>query len=176
MGLDITAHKKVELVETLTLKELHAQENKGDEHPLRERRDHTFLYQPAFKDQSDGLKEGFYKVEGKDLCFRAGSYSGYNTWRRHLSQMVCGKDPSAVWEGQVHPAAFEELIHFSDCEGFIGPKTSAKLAKDFDEWRSGAKLYAETLDRELAGWFLALYEEWSQAFHLAAETGVVEFH
>jgi hypothetical protein len=173
MGLDITAYKKAVLVEPLSLKQ---RREAQDAHPLDASHEHTFLYQDGFEKQRDGFKDGFYKVEGKDFRFRAGSYSGYNAWRRQLCEMVCGKEPSDVWDGKVEPPAFGELIHFSDCEGFIGPKTSAKLAKDFDEWRDGAKLYAQTLSVDERQWFLALYDEWSQAFHLAAETGVVAFH
>ena len=35
---------------------------------------------------------------------------------------------------------FVELLNFSDCEGFIGPKTSAKLHADFLEWDEKAKV------------------------------------
>ncbi len=70
--------------------------------------------------------------------------------------------------------AFRELIHFSDCEGFIGPKTSAKLAADFAAWRDSAAAMAAQIDQ--GRWHLEKYNEWARAFETAAKGGVVKFH
>jgi hypothetical protein len=82
------------------------------------------------EERLDGYAQGVYRVEGESMGFRAGSYSGYNWWRRHLSLMALGEEPEDVW---AEPPMYEgrpfvELIDFSDCEGCIGPRTSRKLA------------------------------------------------
>ncbi len=56
----------------------------------------------------------------------------------------------------------------------IGAQTSAILAQEFAEWRSGAAQFAATL---LNGdYWLSLYDEWAKAFKLAAGSGAVVFH
>lgn len=120
-------------------------------------------------DRSDGLKRGMYKATCGD-AFRAGSYSGYNAWRNQLSLLMLGVPATVVWDNYdaYKDKPFWELIHYSDCEGFIGPQTSAKLAKDFEEHRD--KLASADED------FIQRYEYWMNAFKAAAEhNGVVCF-
>ena len=83
--------------------------------------------------------------------------------------MAPGHKPEDVWEGRLHPEAFEELIHFSDCEGTIGPKTSAKLAKDFADWRDRAEKHTPE------EYFFAKYCDFQKAFEIAARGGAVKF-
>ena len=61
------------------------------------------------------------------------------------------------------------MINFSDCEGVIGPKTSAKLAKDFAEFQAQADAHPDD-------WFRDLYTTWRRAFELASDDGAVGFH
>lgn len=157
MGLDITAYEHVTFVQS------HAPQ--ATFHGL------VHLYpNPDFVARADGLADGRYRVEGEQHAFRAGSYSGYNEWRRLLASLV-GVQCQDVWNaGEAEPAfPFKDLINFSDCEGFIGPKTSAKLACDFKRWHERASSHADT-------YWQKKYEEWMRAFHIAAGKGVVKFH
>jgi hypothetical protein len=136
---------------------------------------------PHFPERADGLdSKSCYSYEESE-GFRAGSYSGYNHWRETLAQIagypaiederhgVVTKrhDKGAYVAGN---GPFFELIWFSDCEGIIGPKTSAKLAKDFATFSDAVA--ASATDE----WFKEKYAEWKTAFETAAQNGAVRFH
>ena len=151
----------------------------------------VFLYpNDSFLDQSEGIKGGEYISEGIQGSFRAGSYSGYSSWRRTLAKMI-GWEIEDLWQ---HVGTlvqrnenlndvlnesdelkvdipFVELLNFSDCEGFIGPKTSAKLHADFLEWDEKAKVS----DPFKGGYFYETYKEWTEAFKVASDGGCVIF-
>ena len=151
----------------------------------------VFLYpNDSLLDQSEGIKNGEYISEGIQGSFRAGSYSGYSNWRRTLSKMI-GWEIENLW---LHVGTlvqrnenlndvlnesdelkvdipFVELLNFSDCEGFIGPKTSAKLHADFLEWDEKAKVS----DPFKGGYFYETYKEWTEAFKVASDGGCVIF-
>jgi hypothetical protein len=154
----------------------------------------VYLYpNDSLLDQSEGIQSGEYACEGVQDSFRAGSYSGYSNWRRTLAKMI-GWDIEDLWrnvETLVQrnenlndvlnendrlsvDIPFVELIHFSDCEGFIGPKTSTKLYLDFLEWDEKAK----TVDPFVAndcGYFYETYQRWTEAFKVASDGGCVVF-
>lgn len=151
----------------------------------------VFLYpNDSLLDQSEGIKGGEYVFEGIQGSFRAGSYSGYSSWRRTLAKMI-GWEIEDLWQ---HVGTlvqrnenlndvlnesdelkvdipFVELLNFSDCEGFIGPKTSAKLYLDFLEWDEKAKVS----DPFKGGYFYETYQEWTEAFKVASDGGCVIF-
>ncbi|MBS1722696.1 MAG: hypothetical protein JSS66_06755 [Armatimonadetes bacterium] len=167
MGLDISYYQKVEYVRP------HNEDHEYDYNTQ------TSIYvNKDFAERADGLKTGVYNVTGEQDGFRAGSYGGYNAWRRQLAAMV-GVTPEQIWEGEVQPeqVPFYELINFSDCEGVIGPKTSLKLAKDFIQYESKVEPFVHTLEdwyeREH---FVARYADWKRAFETAAGEGAVCFH
>jgi hypothetical protein len=146
-----------------------------DLHPT-DREDDSNLYVNSqdFPLQADGLETGHYLATSL-YDFWGGSYSGYNWWRNRLSETMLGVCAEQVWES---PDAFKgkpfvELIHFTDCDGVIGPKTSAKLAADFEE-HLGKLPNSESEDDT---GFRKKYEQWLSAFRLAAQVnGVVRFH
>ncbi len=131
--------------------------------------------------------------------FRAGSYSGYNHFRDLLCRSAIGVHAAELWENI--PAylgkPFLGLIVFSDCEGFIGPKISAILHKEFVENRerciSNIKDYPDLcketgdigfetefnitfdLDQHTIDWFIQVYDDFTRAFELAKDGGVVRF-
>ena len=150
----------------------------------------VFLYpNDSLLDQSEGIKNGEYISEGIQGSFRAGSYSGYGSWRRILAEMI-GWEIEDLWrsvETLVQrnenlndvlnendrfsvDIPFVELLHFSDCEGFIGPKTSAKLHSDFLEWNENAKNFDSQ-----NSYFYEKYQEWTEAFKVASDGGCVIF-
>ena len=151
----------------------------------------VFLYpNDSLLDQSEGIKNGEYISEGIQGSFRAGSYSGYSSWRRTLAKMI-GWEIEDLWQhvgtlvqrnenlNNVLSESdelkvdipFVELLNFSDCEGFIGPKTSAKLHADFLEWDEKAKVS----DPFKGGYFYETYKEWTEAFKVASDGGCVIF-
>jgi hypothetical protein len=164
-------------------------DDEAEDEKLFEADDVMYVYaNDDFPDQAEGYADGFYRIHGESFGFRAGSYSGYNAWRRHLCLMALDREPEDVWADPEHFAGrpFVELINFSDCEGLIGPKTSAKLARDFAAFAERAEQYVNEHSRpdksgkgddedEVGPWFLESYREWRQAFELAADDGLVRF-
>jgi hypothetical protein len=138
-----------------------------------------FLYQndTAHMSRLSGMKQGLYEYteQSERHHFRAGSYSGYNWWRQQLCQFAHGVEPQEVWQ---HPRRyrgkpFVELIDFTDCDGRIGTKVAAKLAGDFRDHRKPAADFATTLGE--GNYWFEVYEEFAQAFDLAAQDGALEF-
>lgn len=131
----------------------------------------TFAYiNPDFPGQADDVKEGYYVSCGDSLYFRAGSYSGYNEWRRWLAGLV-GTTPEKVW-GDKPQIPFYELIDFADNEGTIGPAVSAKLRDDFLNNLEKAR-NDETAKNE--PYYFQKYICWLNAFTIAAQDGMVMF-
>jgi hypothetical protein len=116
----------------------------------------------------------------EDTSFRAGSYSGYNWWREQLCRFALECEPGELWSDPEAYAGkpFVEMINFSDCEGAIGPRTSAKLAGDFRDHEARVAGWAEThIDtEENRAYFVELYGEWKRGFELAAQDGFLLFH
>lgn len=106
-----------------------------------------------FEARGDGIAHGWY--ECKKIAPSAGtihwSYGGYSWWREQLARFAhpdlhipeggtgyAKTHPysTAIWANPAMTGAFVELISFSDCEGFIGPKTCAKLYRDFKAYET----------------------------------------
>lgn len=169
MGLDITAYGNVALLETMESTDDY------DEKYWNSDEDSNTDYVWATKDrgQHDNIVEhGVYRYE-QEFDFRAGSYSGYNEWRNHLSRLMLKVDAETVWHNSesYKGKPFYELINFSDCEGIIGPETSKKLAADF-----AAHQPIANDEPAFDGWFTEKYNNWRQAFELASNNGYVKFH
>ena len=134
--------------------------------------EHVRIYaNDDFPERADGMTSGYYVGESNG-GFRAGSYGGYNRWRSELCVAALGCAPIDIWNGDVTEGPFYELINFSDCEGVIGPKTSAKLAKDFADWEDkiGAMVDGDV------DYFMEKFRDWKMAFEAAAGSGAVCFH
>src|SRR6185369_8640605 len=81
----------------------------------------NFHRNPHYPERADGVTEGaIYSYADRD-GFRAGSYSGYNAWRRQLAKLAGWGSDDDCWNSGDKPGPFKELICFSDCEGVIGP-------------------------------------------------------
>jgi hypothetical protein len=162
MGLDIYAYRQIRRVECTS-----AEDECAHEH---------LWVNPEFPAQADSIEGGCYKVE-EHFHFRAGSYGGYNAWRERLSRLSHGMEPQLIWDNSqdFEGASFVELINFSDCEGVIGPETSAKLAKDFAAWDQHANSASDDEFGTSDDWFYRLYQSWRRAFEMAADHGAVQF-
>lgn len=181
MGLDVSAYREIAKLDALF---------DWDGEPVNPTtrepfEDYLRIYVSSdFPDQADDLEDKAvysYKESGR---FWSGSYGKYNQWREQLAKLanyapvwyesIEGYKPSGSLSHQagafeVDSGAFYELICFTDCDGIIGAKTSAKLAKDFAEWDEKAK----ALNDE---YFYAKYEQWRKCFEMAANNGAVSFH
>lgn len=171
MGLDISAYRKATPInleadedgEPLdpAMRKAYYNDDLTRLYDLRE------VYQDVFSAQADGLEPGFYLFE-ESMGFRAGSYGSYNMWRRALAE-VGGYTAEDAHDGKVLAGPFFELVNFSDCEGTIGPKTSAKLLNDF-------VLLKERAESMMSNYDFQKYEDWTQAFTMASDGGFVSFH
>jgi len=121
---------------------------------------------------------GFYEVSPwPQITFRAGSYSSYNDWRDNLARRALGVSVETVWANLAayRDKPFFELLHFSDCEGTIGPKAAANLDSDFAALRGRVKSHALP-DAEQEAWFMSRYDAFGAAFEAAARGGLVLLH
>ncbi len=163
MGLDIVAYRQ--------LTPNPGAELDGDGYPvewdtnvrLDERSKFT---EEQFPGRSEGIPDAAVCTFSESFAFRAGSYGGYNEWRNELAKLAGFESAQDFWDNATDDAPFFELINFSDCEGIIGPKASAELAKDFA---------SHTPHDAFAGWFAENYENWKTAFEMAADGGAVDF-
>ena len=169
MGLDITAYSKLALASDTKCYE------SGDpidyENHVRfhaSTLEWTEQHWPRF---TNGIQPGIYSFE-KALRFRAGSYSGYNSWRNDLCQFVHGASAERLWRLKFR-GSFTELICFADNEGVIGAVVATKLARDFECY---AGTMAQIAGNAQNGWWFLQYRNWSTAFALAADGGAVHFH
>jgi hypothetical protein len=122
------------------------------------------------------ITTGLYRLSKERFKFHGGSYHNYNDWRRWLCQVMLGVMPEAVWQDTQKYAGrqFVELIHFSDCEGTLGPAVCAKLARDFADFEATAEASGAPDDIE-DDWYMKQYRNFKVAFQLAAGEGAVEF-
>jgi hypothetical protein len=126
---------------------------------------------PAFEAYADGLVSGMYEVSGHTISVHVGPYDDYNDFRSMLAELV-GTSMQSLLAIPV-PGPFVELIVNSDCEGTIGHRTSAKLAKDFAEWRARAVSYASEADPDGDERFLSLYDQLHRALDMAGVDGAL---
>ena len=129
------------------------------------------------------LPQGWYKDsdESRGHGFRAGSYSGYNAFRNDLCKFVTdGASDKEVWANirGYEGMCFMDLIDFSDCQGVIGAEVSGRLHQDFVENRESFKewLYKNYKeDEEMVEYRLEVYDDFTLAFEIAKEDGIVIF-
>jgi len=175
MGLDITVNMGCKVADWKLQKAI------ADAEEPREEAYEMGLALPYVEEgrecRAEGLEIGkAYKV-GDSWGFRAGSYGGYNEWRKVLAQLAGVADIEDFWKREFEvekdggrlDVPFAELLAFSDCEGTLGPAVCARLAKDFAEHDERAKGHGED-------WFYDLYETWHRAMREAAEDGFISFH
>lgn len=120
--------------------------------------------------------------ESDGYNFRAGSYSGYNRFRTLLCQAINGITAEELWQrgDMASHLPFYMLINFSDCEGVIGGSVAEELHRDFVQNREEFVAYLnqkagtdENIEPE--NW-ISLYDEWTKAFAIAADEGLLFFH
>jgi len=191
MGLDITAISEVEPIEIPEGIELWSNEYYDWEADQALPGGVWNLYQSNnFPEQGEGLPNGAVVATGEEFGHRAGSYSGYNEWRRLLARAALGMSDEEVWNKVdsgvgYNEIPFGELINFSDADGVIGPVASQKLYDDFVKYEEQImkkldRFYLKFEDYEIDGetydWFKHKYKDWKEAFRIASNNGAVIFH
>ena len=161
MGLDCTAYSNIKLLHEIN-------KNNEDTDDFWER-GLARLYMTGFARHSDNLKDGWYEAEDS-YGWCAGSYSGYNRWRNTVSEVGLGVPAKVVWENfdQYEDEGLAWLVHFSDCEGFIGPETSKKILVGLQKIQED-NLFTDEYD-------LVKLNHWIIGMTLAANNGAVVFH
>lgn len=104
------------------------------------------------------------------ISFHAGSYSGYNLFRSSLCDGFKDRD---AWEDydSYRDEPFFEIICFSDCEGsFFGNEVCNNLLDDFLTHREDYVRRAGDND-----WLIHAYDNFTEAFRLGSENGIVIF-
>lgn len=185
MGLDISAYSEIQIVK-FSKRHSDSRYDKGwhdgiiNPHfphavPL-EMRPHNYIV--------------FDLAEGsKSYTFSAGSYSGYGLFRSTLAGAFLGTkdlymardEENGDWD-LVHNSEgkpFYEMINFSDCDGvFLGP-VCEKLYNDFKANREHYT-FALSENNPYPAWevsyFMRKYDDFTKAFNLARQNGIVVFH
>jgi hypothetical protein len=150
------------------------------------------------------LEEGNWEEtpQTRKHMFKAGSYSGYNQFRNVLALCTLGVKAETVWEAEdiYMNRPFFNLLNFSDCEGIIGPEYSEALYGDFRDNRDRfirnlkqeidfTKVTEDPLsiepefiledfdlsEEEIED-YIESYDDWMEAFQLAKDGGIVQFH
>jgi hypothetical protein len=168
MGLDITVYQSVN----------ETGEPPSDDYDYESR--FWCRTNPNFPGREIPLKDNVLYSFSDTFGFRAGSYSGYNHWRRELAKLagypatrydhyghVEMREDAGAWAATSGP--FWELINFADNEGVIGSSVAAKLAKDFADHQPEADAHPDE-------YFRAKYAEWRRACEMAADNGAIDFH
>lgn len=131
----------------------------------------AFTY-PEFIARLSPLEAGQYYKGKRAMEFRAGSYSGYNAVRAAFCKLATNmstKDFWALGEEEAVKKPLGELLNFADNEGIIGTDACKRLAEQFEALHERAM-------QELDDWNRARFEEWEQAFRLAADNnGAIMF-
>ncbi len=166
MGLDTTAYEKA--VKGTPPDDLDQRYDEGW---------HEAYWYDDFEQSGRGLERGqWYQCSGEEVRWGA-PYSAYGRFREALCRAALGVEPQTVWDDpdSWRYREYFELICFADNEGTIGPEAAADLAMDFDE-HAERVLAQFGEDSPLVGGHQATYEIWRRAFHVAANTGLVDFH
>jgi hypothetical protein len=169
MGLDILAYRGLTKAPEAELDK--------DGYPVEYNKFHVFDAstitgtEREWPGRTEGVEPGVYSA-ADSFGFRAGSYGGYNSWRDWLARISGWGSAKACWNSRKTGDPFYELINFSDCEGIIGPRVAAKLAKDFADHAIKAK----ALSAEDDTYYFEKYGDWQKAFEMAADNGAVSFH
>lgn len=142
-----------------------------------------------FEDRLRPTEDGVYTYDTTaSFSFRAGSYSGYSTYRDDLCGLIYQLPVEAIWaiadlpelnaeivdfhngdthtqavdfQPQLHKLPFLEQLAFSDCEGALGLEVCTKLADDYEK-------FDELASRRFESYTYKVYQDFRGAFELVA--------
>lgn len=143
--------------------------------PFDEKLKLVSVFDEDFPEYVDGLRNGYYSCE-EAYHFHGGSYSGWGCRRRQLCEWHYKIPPETVWENPelYKGQPFFEIIYFTDCDGTIGPITSAKLLNDFLGLRG--QMEEDFKDEIDNGYGIhSLFSDMIRALTLASQNGCLRF-
>ena len=181
MGLDITSLSRILTKESNPID--------FEFRELLEETVETFYINPEFYDQcSNYTIEGQNTIEyirmeeSMEIEFKAGSYRGYNEWRRQLCEFANdGLDIADLWDNfdKYKDAPFASMLNFSDCEGALDYLACEGLLKDFidnkDVITEKVKAHTRMGEMDKDHW-IEIYDSFTQAMSCASNEGVMIFH
>lgn len=167
MGLDCTAYKNIKKINEEDIRYDEYKDEEGNVVDKYPNNGIVFYINDISHAAKDIDGKAVYSYE-ESYGWRAGSYSGYNSWRNNLAKLAGWESDHDAWENGKLGDSFYELINFSDCEGTLGTEVCKKLLKDFIEF--------EDKVNKNDTYFYNLYLEWKKAFTIAAENGAISFH
>jgi len=176
MGLDISAYKGLEKIDCVF-------DEEGDpiDATTREPIDYDVRpwVNPDFPGRADDIESRAVYKSADSMSLTGWGYGRYNAWREQLAKLAGYpatefksygttqmRYDAGAWAATAGP--FWELIYFTDCDGTVGSAISAKLAKDFADHAAAAEA--------IGGHFFEVYQEFRDAFEMAADNGCVRFH
>ena len=173
MGLDIYAYSRI-----VEKHQRSANQRRLEELGLSEPGEEIYRIETPDEEAFKGLDPGTYLTTSltESHSFRAGSYSGYNNWRRELCKIMLGVVPEELWNNpdSWQGLPFFHLINHSDCEGAFGGPVAKSLFLDFVKHRHRAEGLS-AIHNEDPGWFLEVYDDFLRGFELAADDGILIF-
>ena len=154
MGLDITAYKNIRIREL-------TKDEEGE----------YYFSNSGFKQSNMPILENKeIQIEFDDVFdFRAGSYGGYNSFRNQLCLASNNISADELWKSENENLKFYWLINFSDCEGYIGTDYCKILYDEFIK-------YEKEVKEKLSIDYHDKYDKFKEAFKLAFDNGLVNFH
>jgi hypothetical protein len=162
MGLDATGYKNTKLIEIADVDTFEEKYSDGNFA--------WALINPEFGGWEDQVKDkGVYSYDDAESV--SIGYGTHRWFRDMLARIGCATTAEAIWENpdKYESSPFYRLIDFSDCEGIIGAKHCAKLAKDFADFQHATDGVQDER-------FKRYYKEWRIVFETAAQNGFVDFH
>jgi len=119
----------------------------------------------------EGLIEGHWYLVGPRVASWRGGYFTWSAIRAALTEASWGVDPQEVWdnEGKYGDQLLYPLVHFTDCDGVIGPLACRRILR-------GLELYGvrERFEEKWPAERPAVYDDLLEIFR-AGSTGLVVF-
>jgi hypothetical protein len=167
MGLDISVYVNAEV----------AEDQPADWEEAYDREENLVLAYcfDGMEQSLAGLERDVWYTADYDHGFRAGSYGGYNQFRRTLCELALGVTTDQVWDNpeEYADSPFFELINFADNEGTIGPVAALNLYVDFQAQQE--RIFEQCDDD--SEYFQQLYNTWKEACKTAGQNdGIIAFH
>jgi len=185
MGLDITAYRKVTVLEGAVF-DHHGEPMMADGTGLWDAKFPWFTVyaNDHFPGREHPLIDGKIMRADDGMSFRAGSYCWYGDWRDNLARLA-GWPQAKLSDEHGNRFLFQlsaclasggplwEWLCFSDCEGIIGSIAAKKIYAEMLE----IKITLDDFDDKCQySSFMDKWDDWLKAFEMAADGGAVEFH
>ncbi len=130
---------------------------------------------PEFRDRALPFEFGnVVRVSGADAS-ASFSYSGWNFFRSLICQAANREEPEPLWErNERGSSVLWDLIHFTDCDGYLGPIACERIHQELVETRPKFEAFVTTAHRGDTH-LVPRYDELTAVFRVASHGGLVRF-